>query len=88
MADMRVRVKAHFDGQTFVPDGPVDLPVHQAVVVEAEVVGSASADTGRATSVEVRNRALLDFLRQPRSGPGLPDWAMDREHIYDDAGAD
>ena len=83
---MTLRVKAHFDSRTFVPDGPVNLPVHQSVIVEAEVVESGLPDT--AASIEARNRALIHFLERPRNGPGLPESAMDREHIYDDADTD
>jgi hypothetical protein len=31
-------IKAHFDGEAFVPDEPVDLPVNQAVVLHVEIV--------------------------------------------------
>ncbi len=77
---MKLRVRAHFDGRVFVPDEDVDMPVNQAVTVEAE----ARRDVSSREAVRERNEALMRFLSQPLNGKGLPDWALEREYMYED----
>lgn len=77
---MHRRIKAHFDGNVFVPDEGVELPMNQPVTVEPEV----SDGTKDRPSVRERDEALVRFLSQPLNGKGLPDWAMDREYMYED----
>lgn len=79
---MKLRVRAHFDGRVFVPDERVELPVDHEVVVET--CDAAGHDVDVRADVRERNEALLRFLSQPNHGQGLPDWALEREYMYDD----
>ncbi len=40
-----ISIHAHFDGKVIVPDGPVDLPRDQALIVRIEPVVNASNST-------------------------------------------
>lgn len=59
-------VTAHFDGRVFVPDGPVDLPVGQAVRI---VVESAKELT--------ESRPLAALAAALEQLPSDPDWPAD-----------
>jgi hypothetical protein len=46
---MTTTLFAHFDGNTLVPDGPVDLPVGTALRVQVEVYAENGASTAAPT---------------------------------------
>jgi hypothetical protein len=72
------RIRAHFDGKVVVPDEPVQLTPGQPVEVHF------SSDSQPTPSPEQRRAALDMLLSNPLAGPGIPDWALSREYIYDD----
>lgn len=77
---MTVRIKAHFDGKTIVPDEPVDLPVGTAGMVEFCVVSP-----GVPLSTRTDRRAALErVIGEAVKGVGLPLEALRRENIYED----
>jgi hypothetical protein len=69
METMRVR----FDGQVFVPEGPVDLPV--GYVAEIPVRPPAATPTSRAP--------LLELLKVLDQFPSNPDWPPDGAEQHD-----
>jgi hypothetical protein len=79
---MTVRIKAHFDGKTIVPDEPVDLPVGTAVVVEATL----SSKTTVSPTVEERLAAVRRIAGRATRGRPIPNEAFRRENIYGDDG--
>lgn len=77
---MVVRIKAHFDGKTIVPDEPVDWPAGTPLTVEwAHPAGVAPAPT-----VEERLAALDRLKSLAVKGINLPDEALRRENFYED----
>jgi hypothetical protein len=81
---MVVRIKAHFDGKTIVPDEPIDLPVGAEVTVEVPGVSSNPAGISPAPTVEERLAALDRLSEMAVQGVGLPREATRRENLYDD----
>ena len=75
---MAVRIRAHYDGKTFVPDEPVDLKVGEPVAVEAIEPKLTAADIRR------RRAALRRFASRAVSGLNIPDEALRRENMYED----
>ncbi len=66
-------IKAHFDGKTFVPDEPVDMPVNTQVTLLVEGLESAQ--------VEGQLKALEELEKLADSAGGhRADWS--RESIY------
>ena len=72
-------IRPRFDGRVFVLLEPIDLPANHPVTVSADVQQAA-----RPGNVADRKEALMRFLAEPLHGTELPDWAMEREHLYDD----
>ena len=79
---MTVRIKAHFDGKTIVPDEPVDLPVGTPVTVEFTDPGGVAL----APTVEERLAALHRIASRASNTPGIPLAALRRENMYGDEG--
>ena len=71
-------IDAHFDGEVFVPDGPVDLPVGQKVRIELKPVEvkPTPPKTG-APDVEALLEALSKF---PINENWPPDGAKQLDH--------
>jgi hypothetical protein len=65
---MTVRIKAHFDGKTIVPDEPVDVPAGTAAVVEF----SAAPPVFQMPSRQERRAALERIIGQSIKGVGIP----------------
>ncbi len=63
-------VTAHFNGQVFVPDGPVDLPVGSRVRVVVETVESPAT-------------SLAGLLAESQKLPINPDWPIDGAAQHD-----
>jgi hypothetical protein len=79
---MTVRIKAHFDGKTIVPDEPVSFPAGTSLIVEATMpAGIAPAPT-----VEERLAAIRRIASRATQGPQIPDGAFRRENMYGDDG--
>jgi len=56
-------VRAHFDGRVIVPDGPLDLPLNQALIVQIEpVAGTAEQTEESALAWLVANAVDSDAL--------------------------
>jgi hypothetical protein len=79
---MVVRIKAHFDGKTIVPDEPVSLPPGTSVVVEAGVPTRRTP----APTVEERLAILHRIASRACMTPGIPLEALRRENMYGDDG--
>lgn len=78
---MTVRIKAHFDGKTIVPDEPVDVPAGTVAVVEF----STGLDALRpATSAGDRLAALDQLAAMALSGLKISDESLLRENLYED----
>jgi hypothetical protein len=67
-----ISIHAHFDGKVIVPDGPVDLPRDQALIVQIEPLGAIGAGT----------ESCLDWLADHAvDNPGAPtDLAHQHDH--------
>ena len=63
-------ITAHFNGQVFVPDGPVDLPVGSRVRVVVETVESPATP-------------LAGLLAELQKLPTNPDWPTDGAAQHD-----
>ncbi|HYE18258.1 MAG TPA: hypothetical protein VEA69_07425 [Tepidisphaeraceae bacterium] len=83
---MTVRIKAHYDGKTIVPDEPVNLPPDTELTVLLSyperhplpsVFPLAPTETERA-------EALARFISRPVHGLSIPDDALRRENMYSD----
>jgi hypothetical protein len=79
---MTVRIKAHFDGKTIVPDEPVDLPVGTPVTVEFPDPGGVAL----APTVEERLEAIQRIAERATRGTPIPAEALRRENMYGDEG--
>jgi hypothetical protein len=78
-----MRFKAHFDGQTIVPDEPVQLPVNAPLSIDVQL--GAVADSVSATPTEQERQAAFQrLMSRPVHGPPIPDEALRREDLYDD----
>jgi hypothetical protein len=77
---MTVRIKAHFDGKTIVPDEPVDLPVGTPLIVELPAL-----NTLRPVPLANERLAALDHLAS-MALPGLKisDESLLRDNLYED----
>lgn len=76
-------VRAHFDGEVFVPEEPVEMPVGEQLVLHVERPVSVK---GRIRSEVIRDR--LERLKKSfgtiKSSHALPPEALDRSTIYPD----
>lgn len=72
---MAMKIRAHYDGRTIVPEEPVDLPVNESLVVQLTV---EKPRRRRAPSKEAAWRRLLAGRV---SGVRIPDEALRRENI-------
>ncbi len=77
---MTVRIKAHFDGKTIVPDEPVSLPVGTVVTVEFPALDSL----GPVPSAAERLRALDELASMAIPGLKISDASLLRENLYED----
>jgi hypothetical protein len=77
---MTVRIKAHFDGKTIVPDEPVDVPAGTTAVVEF----SAASPVFPMPTRQERRAALERIISQSIQGVGIPLEALRRENLYED----
>ena len=78
---MAIVIKAHFDGKTIVPDGPVDLPVNEPLEFELKQQPKCLPwDPSKADEAWERLKA-----RRIR-GLRIPDEALRRENLYEDRG--
>jgi predicted DNA-binding antitoxin AbrB/MazE fold protein len=75
---LAVKIRAHYDGKTFVPDEPVDLKVGEPVEVERIERKLNAAEIRR------RRAALRRFAARAVSGLSIPDEALRRENMYED----
>mgnify|MGYP000998889646 CR=1 FL=1 len=77
---MVLRIRAHYDGKTFVPDEPVDLPVGEQVEIVTPFLTEEEArwdpDKARAT--------LREFMANPIKGLSISDQSLRREHLYEE----
>jgi len=80
---MTVRIKAHFDGKTIVPDEPVCFPVGTSLIV---VEATMPAGIAPATTVEERLAAIRRIASRATRGAEIPDEALRRENMYGDDG--
>ena len=91
---MRLTIRAHFDGRFIVPDEPVDLPAGQSLVAELVMpeqpippatLAERQAAHDRLVARAAKLGQLADVFSRPAEGPAIPDEALRREHMYDDA---
>ncbi len=75
---MAMRIRAHYDGKTIVPDDPVDLPINQSLVIQLAV---EKPQRRRTSSKDAAWRRLLAGRV---SGVRIPDEALRRENMYED----
>ena len=75
---MAVRIRAHYDGKTFVPDEPVDLKIGEPVEVERIERKLSAAEIKR------RRAALRRIASEAIPGLNIPDEALRRENMYED----
>jgi hypothetical protein len=75
-----ITIKAHFDGKTFVPDEPVDLPAGEQV----EIIAASITDEESQWDPKKAKAALRRFRAGAISGLNIPDEALRRENLYED----
>lgn len=75
-----ITIKAHFDGKTFVPDEPVDLPAGEQV----EIIAASITDEESQWDPEKARQAWESFKSRAISGLSIPDEALRRENMYED----
>jgi hypothetical protein len=81
---MTVRIRAHYDGKTIVPDEPVNWPAGTPVFVESATTATTSpAGIEPAPTLEER-LAAFGRLSQYAVKVGLPLEATRRENMYED----
>ncbi len=68
-------IRGHFDGKVLVPDGPVDLPRNQPLVMVVELTNASEVGAGQAGG---------DFWQALEKRIGTveapPDWAAEHDH--------
>jgi hypothetical protein len=77
---MTVRIKAHFDGKTIVPDEPVSLPVGTLVTVEYPALDSLEP----VPSAAERLTALHELASMAIPGLKISEGSLLRENLYED----
>ena len=77
---MTVRIKAHFDGTSIVPDEPVQIPAGTPVTVEF----SAPHHLRAPGTLEDRLAALHRLASMALPGLKISDESMQRENLYED----
>ena len=78
---MRLTIRAHFDGRAIIPDEPLHLPAGQPLTVD---VRPAEPGPGDHPTIAERDAAIDRLLSRPITGLNIPDWALRREHLYED----
>ena len=75
---MKLKVRAHFDGQVFVPDEPVTLAKdHRVSLIVSDEIPQAGTTAERLAALDrLASRAVR--------GANIPDEALRREHLYED----
>lgn len=76
---MAIRIRAHYDGKTIVPDEPVDLPVDEPIEAEPHVLSLEE----KAREIE-RRLAAIDRISSRAVKANIPDEALRRENMYED----
>ena len=79
---MVVRIKAHFDGKTIVPDEPIDVEPGTPLTVEYSTVGEKRSEL----TVEEKHEIIRRIASRAVKGPPIPDEALRRENMYGDDG--
>ncbi len=77
---MAIRIRAHYDGKTFVPDEPVDLQAGE----EVEVVTSYLAKEEARWDREMARKAWEEFKADPIKGLSISDESLRRENLYEE----
>ena len=77
---MRLCIRAHFNGTVIVPDEPLEIPANRPLTVHVTVDPPPLDDAGQRR----RDAAIDRFLSKPVAGADIPNWALTREHLYDD----
>jgi hypothetical protein len=77
---MTVRIKAHFDGKTIVPDEPVSLPAGTLVTVEFPALNTLEPNP----SVTQRLTALDELAAMAMPGLKISEASLLRENLYED----
>jgi len=76
---MAIKIRAHYDGKTIVPDEPLDLDVGEQVEITVQPVTVPQA----ARTIEERRAALKRIVS--RAVPAnIPLEALRRENMYED----
>lgn len=76
---MSVIIRVHFDGNTIVPEEPVDLPINQSVEAEFRIPEARLSDD----EIKRRRAALKRFAARAVKGVNIPDEALRRENMYE-----
>jgi hypothetical protein len=79
---MVVRIKAHFDGKTIVPDEPIDIEPGTPLTVEYNTAGEKRPEL----TVEEKHEIIRRIASRAVKGPPIPDEALRRENMYGDDG--
>ena len=77
---LSIKIRAHYDGTTFVPDEPADLKVGEPVQVES----TATEPEEVAADFERRRAALRRIAAEAVHGVNIPLEALRRENMYED----
>jgi len=77
---MAIRIRAHYDGKTFVPDEPVHLQAGEQV----EIVTPFLSEEEARWDPEKARAALREFMANPIKGLNIPDEALRRENLYEE----
>lgn len=80
---MSNRFRAHFDGRVLVPDGPIELPLNQAMEFEVVTTRAGNGEPLAAAAIAER-LAALRALAGSTHGPAIPLESLRRENLYDE----
>ncbi len=78
VTNMSVIIKAHYDGRTIVPDGPVDLPINKPL--EFELVQSSEE---LVWDPEKAKEAVRRIASRAVRGLNISDESLRRENMYE-----
>lgn len=72
---MAMRIRAHYDGKTIVPEEPVNLPVNESLIVQLTV------EKPKRRCAAAKEAAWRRLLAGRVSGVRIPDEALSRENV-------
>jgi hypothetical protein len=81
-------VHLHFDGKVFIPDEPVNVPIHQPLIADLRQMDTEDETNNINSSINMtddeRKKGLREFVDMMATSPIIPLEALRRINLYDD----